>query len=139
MDIFSYISCPKFIILLLFIMKFFNVLTTLLFCVFFVNISTAQTLMKKQQTNKERLTNKTRTESNIKSPDVLSDEKKSVSLTQKKTQKSKKIDFNIESSKVKMISPSNVVPNTTKGKNIRMKKGKLNGQQKKDKPKVQDE
>ena len=118
----------------------FNVLTTLLFCIFFVNISTAQTLMKKQQTNKECLTNKTKTESNIKSPDVLSDEKKSVSLTQKKTQKSKKIDFNIESSKVKMISPSNVVTNTTKGKNVRMKKGKLKGQQKKDKPKqVQDE
>ena len=93
-------------------MKNFNVLTTLLFCIFFVNISIAQTV-KKQQINKELLTNKTKTDSNIKSADVLSDEKKSVSLIQKKTQKSKKIDFNIESSKVKMISPSNVVPNTT--------------------------
>ena len=120
-------------------MKLFNVLTTLLFCVFFVNISIAQTV-KKQQINKELLTNKTKTDPKIKSTDVLSDEKKSVSLIQKKTQKSKKIDFNIESSKVKMISPSNVVPNRTKGKNIRMKKGKLNGQQKIDKPKqVQDE
>lgn len=120
-------------------MKILNVLTTLLFCIFFVNISTAQTV-KKQQTNKERLTKKTKTDPNIKSANVLSDKKKSVSLIQKKTQKSKKIDFNIESSKVKMISPSNVVPNTTKGKNIGMKKGNLNGKQKKYKPKqVQDE
>ena len=121
-------------------MKNFNVLATLLFCVFFVNISTAQIVKKQQINNKELLTNNTKTDPNIKSADVLSDEQKSVSLIQKKTQKSKKIDFNIKSSKVKMISPSNVVPNTTKGKNVRMKKGKLKGQQKKDKPKqVQDE
>ncbi|MAX68344.1 MAG: hypothetical protein CMP60_01465 [Flavobacteriales bacterium] len=122
-------------------MKNFNVLTTLLFCIFFVNISISQTV-KKQQINKELLTNNTKTDPNIKSADVLSDEQKSVSLIQKKTQKLKKIDFNIESSKVKMISPSNVVPNTTQGKNIRIKKGNLNGQQKKHKPKpkqVQDE
>ncbi|MDG1719307.1 MAG: hypothetical protein P8H17_05735 [Flavobacteriales bacterium] len=120
-------------------MKNFNVLTTLLFCIFFVNISISQTV-KKQQINKELLTNNTKTDPNIKSADVLSDEQKSVSLIQKKTQKLKKIDFNIESSKVKMISPSNVVPNTTQGNNIRIKKGNLNGQQKKHKPKqVQDE
>ena len=68
-------------------MKNFNVLTTLLFCIFFVNISIAQTV-KKQQINKELLTKKTKTDPNIKSADVLSDEKKSVSLIQKKTQKS---------------------------------------------------
>ena len=139
MDIFSYISCPKFIILLLFIMKFFNVLTTLLFCVFFVNISTAQTV-KKQQTNKERLTNKTRTDSNIKSADVSADEKKDIILPKKNSEEPKQLELNRRSSKIKMISPTTIVPNTTKGKNVRMKKGKLNGQQKKDKPKqVQDE
>ena len=122
-------------------MKNFNVLTTLLFCVFFVNILTAQTV-KKQQTNKELLTKKIRTGSNIKSADVLVDEKKVITSPQKNTQKSKKLELNRRSSKVKMISPSNVVPNTTKVKSIRMKKGNLNGQQKKHKstPKqVQDE
>ena len=124
-------------------MKNFNVITTLLFCVFFVNILTAQTV-KKQQINKELLTKKIRTESNIKSADVLVDEKKVIASPQKNTQKSKKIELNRRYSKVKMISPSNVVPNQTKVKNIRMKKGDLNGQQKTHKPKpkpkqVQDE
>ena len=122
-------------------MKNFNVLTTLLFCVFFVNILTAQTV-KKQQTNKELFTKKIRTESNIKSADVLVDEKKVITSPQKNTQKSKKLELNRGSSKVKMISPSNVVPNTTKVKSIRMKKGNLNGQQKKHKSttkQVQDE
>ena len=122
-------------------MKNFNVITTLLFCVFFVNILTAQTV-KKQQIDKELLTKKIRTESNIKSADVLVDEKKVIASPQKNTQKSKKIELNRGYSKVKMISPSNVVPNQTKVKNIRMKKGDLNGQQKTHKPKpkqVQDE
>ncbi len=120
-------------------MKNFNVLTTLLFCVFFVNILTAQTV-KKHQTNKEPLNKKIRTESNIKSADVLSGENKGVTSPKKNTQKSKNLELNRGSSKVKMISPSNVVPNTTKVKSIRMKKGNANGQQKKEKPKqVQDE
>ena len=112
-------------------MKTFNVLTTLLFCVFFVNISTAQTLMKKQQTNKERLTNKTKTDSNIKSADFSNDEKKDITSPKKNSEKPKKFDGNRKSSEIKMISPTTVVPNTTKGKNIRIKKHKLNDQRKK--------
>ena len=138
MDIFLYISSPKFIILLLiyyFIMKNFNVLTTLLFCVFFVNISTAQTLMKKQQTNKERLTNKTKTDSNTNS----ADKKKDITSPKKNSEKPKQLELNRRSSKIKMISPTNVVPNTTKGKNVRIKKGKLKDQQKIKTKEVEDE
>jgi hypothetical protein len=38
-----------------------------------------------------------------------------------------------------MISPTNVVPNTTKGKNVRIKKGKLKDQQKIKTKEVEDE
>tara|TARA_B110000495_G_C22535035_1_gene325070 strand:+ start:102 stop:467 length:366 start_codon:yes stop_codon:yes gene_type:complete len=110
-------------------MKTFNVFTTLLFCVFFVNISAAQTLMKKQQTNKERLTNKTRTESNIKSTDSSKDEQKDITSPKKNYEKPKQLELNRRSSKVKMISSTTIVPNTTKEKNIRIKAGKLNDQQ----------
>ena len=120
-------------------MKFFNVLTTLLFCVFFVNISTAQTI-KKQQTNKERFTNKEKTESNIKSSDISQEEKKDVSPLKKNPEKPQQSDLNRKSSKIKMISPTTVVPNTTKGKNVRIKEGKLNDQRKKiNTKKVEDE
>jgi hypothetical protein len=120
-------------------MKFFNVLTTLLFFVFFVNISTAQTI-KKQQTNKERLSNKAKTGSNIKSADFSKDEKKDITSPEKNIQKPKQLELKRNSSKIKMISPTTVVPNTTKGKNIRINKGKLNNQRKKIKTKkVEDE
>ena len=120
-------------------MKILNVLTTLLFCVFFVNISTAQTV-KKQQTNKERLTNKTKTDSNIKSSDFSNDENKDITSPKKNSEKPKQLELNRTSSKIKMISPTTVVPNTTKGENIRIKKGKLNNQRKKIKnKKVEDE
>ena len=86
--------------------------------------------MKKQQTNKERLTKKTRTESNIKSADFSKEEKKDITSPKKNSEKPKQLELNRRSSKVKMITPTTVVPNTTKGKNIRIKKGKLNNQRK---------
>ena len=118
-------------------MKTLNLSITILFCIFFINISSAQTV-KKQQTNKERLTKKTRTESNIKSVDVSKDEKKDIISSQKNPEKLKQLELNKEFSKIKMISPTTVIPNTTKRKDINLSNSKY--KQQKIKPKqVKDE
>ena len=72
----------------------------------------AQTV-KKQQTNKERLTKKTRTESNIKSVDFSKDEKKDITSPKKNSEKPKQLEVNRKYSKIKMISPTSVIINTS--------------------------
>ena len=88
MDFFLYISFPN---LLLRLMKTINLVAAFLFCIFFVNISTAQTV-NKQQTNKEKLTKKTITESNIKSEDFSKDEQKDIILPKKNSEIPKKLE-----------------------------------------------
>ena len=101
-------------------MKTINVVTTFLFCVLFVNISSAQTV-KKQQTNKERLTKKTRIAQNTRSADFLQDEQHITTLPKVKHLKQEQTVTNRGSGKVKMISPTSIVPHKTKEQSYRPK------------------
>ena len=120
MDIFLYISFPN---LLLRLMKTINLVATFLFCIFFVNISSSQTV-NKQQTNKEKLTKKTSTESNIKSEDFSKDEQKDIILPKKNSEIPKKLEVNRKLSKVKMVRPTTIIPNIIKTKDAQLEETK---------------
>ena len=120
MDIFLYISFPN---LLLRLMKTINLVATFLVCIFFVNISSSQTV-NKQQTNKEKLTKKTSTESNIKSEDFSKDEQKDIILPKKNSEIQKKLEVNRKLSKVKMVSPTTIIPNIIKTEDAQLEQTK---------------
>ena len=127
MDIFLYISFPLIYYLRLMLMKTINLVTTLLFCIIFINISSAQTV-KQQQTNKKNSVKGIKLISNIKNDNLLKVEK-DVTSTHKNTDEVKQKQIisksNKQSSKIKMIKPTTVTPNTTKTKVEESKKYKL--------------
>ena len=99
-------------------MKTFNLATTILFCVFFVNISTAQ-ISKKQQTNKQYPVKGIKMTPNIKNDNLLKVEKDVTSIYKQKDEvKQNQIisKLNKNQSKIKMIKPTTVVPNTNQTK-----------------------
>ena len=108
-------------------MKTINLVTTLLFCVLFVNISSAQTV-KKHQTNKKDSVKGINLIPNIKNDNLLKVEK-DVTSTHKNTDEVKQKQIisksNKQSSKIKMIKPTTVTPNTSKTKVEESKKYNL--------------
>ena len=123
MDIFLYISFPNFYLRL---MKTLNLVITLLFCVFFINILNAQTV-KQQQINTKKSVKGINLIPNIKNDNLLKVEK-DVTSTHKNTDEVKQKQIiaksNKKSSKIKMIKPTTVTPNTTKRKDIKLSKSK---------------
>ena len=140
MDIFLYISFPLIYYLRLMLMKTINLVTTLLFCIIFINISSAQTV-KQQQTNKKNSVKGIKLISNIKNDNLLKVEK-DVTSTHKNTDEVKQKQIisksNKNLSKIKMISPTTVVPNTTQRKGVKSSKSKYQRKKIKTK-KVKDE
>ena len=129
MDIFLYISFPNFYLRL---MKTLNLVITLLFCVFFINILNAQTV-KQQQINTKKSVKGIKLIPNIKHDNLLKVEK-DVTSTHKNTDEVKQKQIisksNKKSSKIKIIKPTTVTPNTTKTKVEESKKYKLEYQKK---------
>ena len=99
---------------------------TLLFCVFFINILNAQTV-KQQQINTKKSVKGIKLIPNIKNDNLLKVEK-DVTSTHKNTdevkQKQTISKSNKKSSKIKIIKPTTVTPNTTKRKDIKLSKSK---------------
>ena len=122
-------------------MKTLNLVMTLLFCVFFINILNAQTV-KQQQTNKKNSVKGIKLISNIKNDNLLKVEK-DVTSTHKNTDEVKQKQIisksNKQSSKIKMIKPTTVTPNTTKTKVEKSKKYKLEYQKRIKTKEVEDE
>ena len=120
-------------------MKTLNLVITLLFCVFFINILNAQTV-KQQQINTKKSVKGIKLIPNIENNNLIKVQVESISTDSTDEIKQNQIISNqkIKSSKVKMISPTTVVPNTTKRKETNPGKSKY--QRKKIKTKeVEDE
>ena len=122
-------------------MKTLNLVITLLFCVFFINILNAQTV-KKQQINTKKSVKGIKLIPNIKNDNLFKVEK-DVTSTHKNTDEVKQKQIisksNKQSSKIKMIKPTTVTPNTTKTKVEKSKKYKLEYQKNIKIKKVKDE
>lgn len=123
-------------------MKTINLVTTLLFCILFINISSAQ-IVKQQQTNKKNSVKGIKLIPNIKNDNLLKVEKDVTSTTHKNTdevtQKQIISQSDKQSSKIKMIKPTTVTPNTTKTKVEESKKYKLEYQKRIKTKEVEDE
>ena len=122
-------------------MKTLNLSITILFCVFFINILNAQTV-KQQQINTKKSVKGIKLIPNIKNDNLLKVEK-DVTSTHKNTDEVKQKQIisksNKQSSKIKMIKPTTVTPNTTKIKVEESKKYKLEYQKKIKTKEVEDE
>ena len=116
-------------------MKNLNLTLVFLLCILFVNIVSAQTVKQRQKTEKKYHNQNIKT-LNTKDNNLIKVQVESISVDSIDHIKENQIisNQNTQSPQVKMITPTTVVPNTTKSKEINLSNSKY--QRKKTKIKV---